>query len=456
MDKMRLRKLVLGTMVFSWLVMINFVQGECWVCQQSPFLDEYSSKMQRAIEDIRSGLRQQSITVWERAGGINSVLFPLKYSFPQLMGVVEWWNAYLEASKAIFRDINKLDDIDKAIKEVEFSIVGTNILWNTVPQRFISKFSSSYQKLGVVKIKDISLTANWEDLLNGLWAINFINRHYRAKSALWEGYKPVLSGEDLLNLFNRALWGKMKLEIDEAAVKKLQEEYKCLVEEYGICEENSEGENVYERVKKIVDSFSEEGSDTIQRFIRAFDKLKNKLQKFSTSGWFWNKNWVNISAEMKTEWVALVDYNVMAGKQFKFTGAEVASKVFEDSQLKKVFGEARVNNLPDSMDLMRVLYSSWYGAEDSLKKEQKEVQIAIQQALRKLDFTLKTNIEHDVAIGTSWETRVYTTKIVEISVQIHKLLDIIGSKWKEDSLIQLLGTDCEMQCSNLGGKCWAD
>ncbi len=442
--------------VVSSIISFGFAQNGCSVCEKSSFLDKYFLKIQRATEEINSQLRQYPLTSWERSRAIENVLFPLKYSFAQLMGIAEWRNAYLGSSKVVFRDLNNFDQIDETIKSSEFNIWGTNVLWNKVPKDFLNKFFGSYQTLGVVKIDQINSTANWEDLFNGLWAINFINRHYRAKAALGEWYQPILSGKDLINLFNRALGGKIKISLSKSDIAQLQAEYECLAKVYGVCEKNEKGEDVYQRVKKIVDSFSDQGSQTIEKFTTSFNRLKEALQKFNTSGGFWRKNWINLSAKMKMDGAALVDYDVMAGKQFGFSWAQTASKILEEAQLKKLFGEARVNNMPDSMDLVRIIYLSWYGIEDTLKKDQKENQVAIQQSLKKLDFVLKKAIAQDVAIGTSWEPRTYTLKIVNLSTQIHKTLQIIGSKDEENSLIRLLGNACELQCGNLGGKCWAD
>ena len=455
-DKMLARIFWWVIIVISGLISLGLAQSECAVCENAPFLDKYFSKSQRAVDEINSQLRRYPLVAWEKPRAVENLLFPVKYSFSKLMWVLEWWNIYLDSSKVIFRDIKNFDKIDQAIRSGAFNILGTNVVWNKVPKEFLNKFLAGYQTLGVIKIEYIGSTTNWEDLFNMLWAINFINRHYRAKSALGEGYQPILSGQDLINLFNQALGGKIKISLYQANIRQLQDEYKCFVEEYGICEKSANDQDILQRVKKIVDSFSKQGAGTIEKFTTSFNRLKEALQKFDSTGGFWHKNWVTLNAKLEADGVSLVDHSVMGGKLLGFSWAEIASKVFEKTQLEKLFGDAMVNNMPDNLDLLRVVYLSWSGIEDSLKRAEKEKQVTIQQSLEKLDFVLKKAIKQDIAIGTSWEPRMYTIEIVNISDQIHKVLEIIGSRDKENSLIRLLGNACELQCGNLGGKCWAE
>ena len=64
-------------------------QSNCSVCGGSSFLDNYFLKINRAVEDINSKLRQYSLISWQGSESLEQILFPIKYSFSQLMGVVQ-------------------------------------------------------------------------------------------------------------------------------------------------------------------------------------------------------------------------------------------------------------------------------------------------------------------------------------------------------------------------------
>jgi flagellar hook-basal body complex protein FliE len=54
------------------------------------------------------------------------------------------------------------------------------------------------------------------------------------------------------------------------------------------------------------------------------------------------------------------------------------------------------------------------------------------------------------------DTRATTLMITALTSRVQKAKEIIGDKDADQDLISSLGRACELQCSNLGGKCWYD